>query len=147
MAVGCGAAQLLPLVVIRAWRIPAVRDIVVMLLAQLVQLAVQPSWFTFYADFVTVGLSLVVGAACVPRTRNVPRDAPLWLPVSIGAALAAVLTSTLPVHQLVTSFPSTRLTAAAAGYRCVMSDSPMALIDMNALSRDLKHGCPNQWWT
>jgi hypothetical protein len=29
------------------------------------------------------------------------------------------------------------------GARCVMSDSPMALIELDVLDRDLRHGCPN----
>ena len=39
--------------------------------------------------------------------------------------------------------PVARLAAAARGYHCVMSDSPMALIEMDTLTRDLDRGCAN----
>ena len=138
-------AALLVWLVVRAWRVRSARVIVVMLLVQFVQLAFEPSWFTFYADFVTVGLALLVGAASV-RREPAPagyRDASPALALGIAAALVTTLTSTIHERGLVTGFPSARLTAAAARYRCVMSDSPMALIDINSLSRGLSDGCPN----
>jgi hypothetical protein len=146
-------AVLLAVLVLRAWRVPLARVIVLMLLAQLALVMAEPSWFQFYADYVTVGFSLVVGAACVRRdaTSAVPasvrrpmkRDAPPWLVVAVVACLGSVIALTVPEDILVTGVPAARLTMAAEGYRCVMTDSPMALIDMNLLTTELRRGCPD----
>jgi hypothetical protein len=125
-----------------------VRAIVLILLAQIALLVVGPTWFPFYADYVTVALSLVVGAACVRRQAGdqpaMTRDASPWVAAAIAAILAGVMGWTVPEKILVTEVPGERLAAAAKGYRCVMTDSPMALIDMNRLTTQLRRGCPDR---
>jgi hypothetical protein len=43
----------------------------------------------------------------------------------------------------VAPFPGGPLAAGVRRSRCVMTDSPMALIELDALSRDFAHGCRN----
>jgi hypothetical protein len=40
-----------------------------------------------------------------------------------------------------TPFPGPQFGLAAGQEHCVLSDSPIALIEMNVLSRDLRNGC------
>jgi len=133
----------------RSWRIPAARLIVVVLLAQLVQLGAEPSWFTFYADFITVPLALLIAAAAAPAVRErVGAVPPLErarigkAPVGVAVALLVLLALALP-RTLIESFPRARLAKAVATSRCVMSDSPMALIELDALARSFRPGCRN----
>ena len=152
IAVALGAG-LLAVLVLRAWQVRLARIIVLMLLAQLAVIMVEPTWFQFYADYVTVALSLVVGAACVRRDVAVAapadrqpagtRDVSPWLATAIAVCLGAAIAWTVPETTLVRGVPAARLTAAAKGYRCVMTDSPMALIDMNRLTTQIRRGCPN----
>lgn len=154
---------LLVVLVLRAWRLRLVRGIVLLLLAQLGVIIAEPTWFQFYADYVTVSLSLVIAAACVRRgptvtprrpsprpvnrvaegRRPLSRDASPWLAAVITVVLAGAIGWTVPEKILVTGVPATRLAEAAKGYRCLMTDSPIALIDMNLLTAQLRRGCPN----
>ena len=40
-------------------------------------------------------------------------------------------------------YPASRLTPVADRVRCLITDSPVALIQLNALSRNLANGCPH----
>jgi hypothetical protein len=65
---------------------------------------------------------------------------------SVSVALTVASTATALLGRpdyAVASFPGPPLAAAAAGSRCVMADSPMALIELNVLSRNFARGCPN----
>src|SRR5664279_2881542 len=133
----------------RAWRTPSARMLNLLVIAQLVQLIVEPSWFSFYADFVAVSGSLTIAAAATRKAPARGADASdrsrarvLWLPGLVAIAMAAVLVATLP-PALVTAFPTDPLADAVTHQRCVMSDSPMGLIELNVLSRDLTNNCPN----
>jgi hypothetical protein len=60
--------------------------------------------------------------------------------VSVLAAAATTYTYLTGPHQPVSTFPSTRLASAVRHTRCVMSDSPMGLILLDTLSKDLGDG-------
>ena len=65
-----------------------------------------------------------------------------WLPVA-AAGLETVLLVLTGRSNVVAPFPRAPLARAVADTRCLMSDSAMALIQLNALSRGLAHGCRN----
>lgn len=138
------AGSLLALLALRAWRVRAARAAVLVLGVQLVQIMVQPSWFTFYADFLTVALALNVAAGVhrVPRPVQAPKGRPrrAAAPVVVGLVASALLPPALS-PTLIDPFPRRMLTAAVAGARCVQSDSPIGLVQTNTLTRDLEHGC------
>jgi len=138
------AAGVFAVLALRAWRHPRARLVVVVFAVQLTQIAVDPSWFTFYADFVTVSLSLLVAAAIAPapaRAKGNDGRVGWWAP-GLAIALVCSLVWTIP-RPLITGFPSRRMSEAGEVFRCVVSDSPMALIDMDVLSHDYHDGCPD----
>jgi hypothetical protein len=111
-------------------------------------LAAAPSWFAFYADYLAPATALCVAAALVSRPAGrrkllsrLGRAAP-----GILLTLALLLTTSFLTggeNRSAIAFPGTRLADAVRDTRCVMSDSPMGLILLNALSRDLANGCRN----
>lgn len=132
----------------RAWTRPEGRMLVVLVIVQLVVVAVSPSWFPFYADYVTpaLALALAVGADGLYRAGWASRAARRRTLTARGGPVAAVLVLTVLVVPLCwqragTAFPSVRLTKAVGAARCVTADSPMALIELNALSRSFSPGC------
>ena len=146
-------AVVLVFLVSRAWRVRRARVIVLLLLAQIALIAAEPTWYQFYADYLTVALSLTVGASFVRReaatdaprrTRSpVTRDASVWVAAVVAVCLAAAITRAVPERILVRGVPAARLAAATRGYRCPMIDTPMALIDLNLLTPELRRGCAN----
>ena len=143
---GCVVAALLLVVAaVGAWRCRLGRPAVILLAAQLVVLFAAPSWFPFYADYVAGALSITVAAGAawpVLRGRRLPRGVVAWLPTGAAAAVTVLVLATRPAAA--PPAPGlARLSEAVAGTRCVMSDSPMGLIEVDALSRGLAHGCPN----
>lgn len=137
----CGFAVALAL----AWRVRPARLVVVLVLAQTVVLLAAPSWFGFYADFVAPAAALTLAAASAPlrtriRTGVLARAVP-WLAVGVAAAITI---GALVGDRTGTPLPTTRLTAAEQGYRCVMSNAATGLIVTDMLSHDLSAGCP-EW--
>jgi hypothetical protein len=66
--------------------------------------------------------------------------------VAVAALVVAAVMSASALansHNLVAAFPGKTFERATAGLHCVMTDSNSALILMNRLSTDLRHGCPN----
>ena len=130
---------------VAAWRARAARLAVIALVAQVAVLVAAPSYFPFYNDFAAVPLAIVVAAAVHVFAARIPSDyrarpgvlAACALVVA-GAAGASVF---LP-EETVQPFPRT-LTGSVAASHCVMSDSPMVLIELNVLTRDLRNGCRN----
>lgn len=131
--------------VIRAWPVRAARPAVALLLGQLGILLAAPSWFGFYTDYLAVAAAVTVAAAAAPlprrgravrrRLRGLP-----WL--ATGAAGAVTVAALVLGTTVVTPYPAAaRLARAVAGERCVMSDTPMAEIELDVLSRDLSDGC------
>ena len=137
--------------VVAAWRAPAVRLPAALLLANAGVLLAGPSWFFSYFDFLTPAAALCVatGAAAVGVVRR-ETGRLLARACGVAGAVVVVLALVIPANRLWyggdktrASLPSSELAAAVANVRCVMSDSPMALIGLNALDRNLANGCPN----
>lgn len=131
--------------------------VVAVAVAQLGVLVVAPSFFVFYADYAAGALSLVIALAACRRpdtpTGRARRRAPSRvgsrvgpLTAGVAVALAAAMTATVVLarpDRAALPFPGASLAAKVAGKRCVMADSPMALIELDVLSRDLSNHCPN----
>jgi hypothetical protein len=145
-----------------AWGTPSARLAVALTLLQVAVLVLAPSWFSFYTDYAApaIAVTLAAGAgALAARANGVPAAggraarpgrldrAPVAViaPVAV-VALAALETVLLIVtgrSNVVAPFPREPLARAVADTRCLMSDSSMALIQLNALSRGLANGCQN----
>jgi hypothetical protein len=131
--------------VLLAWRERSGRVVVVLLAAQTALLLSAPSFFSFYSAFVvpaaalTFALAAAEVTAWLVRARMGIRVVGVAL-LGIAVAVAGVLLVPIRV-QIGRPFPGKQLGAAAGQRRCVLSDTPMALIQMNVLSRDLRHGC------
>jgi alpha-1,2-mannosyltransferase len=129
--------------------------------AQVAVLLIAPSFYWFYADYAAPGaaLTLAVAAHQVSRAHSqarartraatdarsrAERAARRWawrLPViAFGTAVAAMAFGLMPVRAVPPGRGS-RLTPLVSAAHCVTSDSPMLLIRMNVLSRDLERGC------
>lgn len=144
-----------------AWTRPAGRALVVLVAVQMVVLAVSPSWFSFYADYLTPALALAFavgvdgirgarwasfGARASLRARALfGARRRLETEARIGPVLVVlslvVLVVPLCWQRAGTAFPGARLAKAVSGQRCVTADSPMALIELDALSRSFASGC------
>jgi hypothetical protein len=131
---------------IRAGRLPSV-----LLVAQLIVLFAAPVYFWFYADYVMPALCLAFGAAVHSLTGRVELPAPARRSGTVAGALLVAMSAALFVRVDTTHPPDSVLAAPGAamkratlGVRCVQSDSPMPLILLDVLSRDLRNGCP-QW--
>lgn len=136
-------------VCVLAWRAPLGRLIVALLVANVTVIAAAPSYFTFYNDFIALPLALAVGMAVRRRAAATTGSAWRW-PTVLGAVLgaAAVVTSAVMCIVLppntVLAYPAQELASGVAGARCVQSDSPMPLIELNVLTRALDNNC--QLW-
>ena len=137
--------------VIVARRAPTVRLPAALLLASAAVLVAGPSWFFSYFDYLTpaAALCIATGAAAMGGVRR-QTGALVVRACAAAGAMVVVLALVIPVRRLWYGhdraralLPSKQLMAATADVRCVMSDSPMALIGLNALSRSLANGCPN----
>jgi hypothetical protein len=136
---------------VAAWRAPAVRLPAALLVASGGVLVAAPSWFFSYFDYVTPAAALCVatGAAAVGVLRR--ETGRLFAHACAGAgAVVVVLALVIPATRLWygsgkarASLPSSQLASAVTNVRCVMSDSPMALIGLKALHRNLANGCAN----
>lgn len=140
LAVGAVALAVL------SWSIAAARIAVVLTVAQLALLLLAPSYFDFYSDFAAPALALVLaGGASALGVLLARRRAQRWATlVWLAPATAAALTAFLLGYgrsNAVQPFPGRQLAAAVATLRCVQADSPMALIELDALSRDFANGC------
>ena len=122
------------------WTDRSARVVVTVLAVNLLVLLAGPSYFVHYAALTAAPAALVIGIALGrPTTR--PRLRPVATAL-LAAGLAVFLASgarilTRPAGR---AFPAAAFTRAApAG--CITADDPQALIQMNRLSRDLRHGC------
>jgi hypothetical protein len=132
---------------IAAWRCRPCRLFVTIAAAQVIVLILAPSYFPFYDGYLAASLALVVAgaAACHPHPagflhRIGPAAAALTITAAATATVLAVFAWPVTVVQ---PFPGRTLAGRVARVRCVMSDSPMALIELDALSRDFADHCPN----
>lgn len=141
-AVAWVALALLVVVLGAAWRSRPTRIFVVVAAAQLALLVFEPSYLSYYSGYLTGALALCVAAA-VGTTGRVTLRA-----VGATAVVAAAAITVISLARFgnwgISRFPdAARGRAAAADVRCVVADSPMALIELDALSRGLADGCPN----
>ncbi|HZZ98173.1 MAG TPA: hypothetical protein VFE19_14215 [Jatrophihabitantaceae bacterium] len=137
-----------------AWQLPSARPVVVLCAAQLGVLCTAPSFIYFYPDYFTVSAALTIGVAAsqlyqlkwLARSHRLVRGLArtvAWLPALLLAVTLAVayaqgrMAGSVPIPGLAD------VAAAVAGDRCVMADTPMALISVDVLSRDLVDGCQN----
>jgi alpha-1,2-mannosyltransferase len=131
---------------VAAWQVATARLVVLVAVSQVLVLLVSPTYFNYYSGYATAALSLVLaaGAHRVGRRRITAQIGRVLAVGSlVGAAtLSAVTLFARPV-TIVAPFPGSQLADAVRHVRCVMADSPMALIALNDLSRDLANQCPN----
>lgn len=125
-----------------AWQVRACRLLVVVLAVQLALVMAVPSYFVFYSGYPGAALALTVAAAASAPHVRLARAVP-------GAALVAACALTVitgVAHRPAFTTPvrgAADLARAVEGTRCLVSDTPMALIQLNALSRGLANDCPN----
>ena len=91
--IAVAGAIVLAVLIWRSWSTIAVRAVVVLLVAQLLQIWFQPIWYPFYSDFITVARSSLVVAAAVAGTDRAPGPSTSWirahrLPTGLVAMLA-----------------------------------------------------------
>ena len=134
-----------------ARRTPAMRLPAALLLANGAVLVAAPSWFFSYANYLTPAAALCVatGAAAVGVVRR-QTGRFFTRACAVAGAVVVVLALVIPANRLwygrgktYASLPSRQLASTVTYVRCLMSDSPMALIALNALNRSLANGCPN----
>jgi alpha-1,2-mannosyltransferase len=103
-----------------------------------------PSWFHYYCDYLAVALALAVAGAAgsTAHRPTAARRVVDWLPVAAVAAVTGLILG-LGAAVLHPFRGAAQLTRAVAAQRCVMTDSPIAQIELDALSRGLANGCPN----
>lgn len=143
-----GLALVMAACVVAAWQQPPVRPLVVLLPLQAVVLLASPSYFHFYDDYLAVAACLTVAAAVetlhartrVARRRPTVRAALTWALVA-GVAAAPVLQVSPGVVAVTVIRHQHAFAAAAARVPCIVSQSAMDLIMMNALSRSFEPGC------
>jgi alpha-1,2-mannosyltransferase len=134
-------------VLVLAWRARVTaRVIVVLVVVQFGVLMAAPSWFTYYCDYLAVGLALCIGAAAsaapgmrMPQLRLLP-------PLLLTAAVLTI-TSSITITASVVIKPyhgATQLTRDARNIQCVMSDNTTVLLRLDAFTRGLEAGCP-EW--
>lgn len=141
------AALVIASMCVVAWRAPCGRLPAALLVAHLGVLVAAPSYYPFYNDYYAAPLAIVVAATVHVVVARVPRSVPRrtkWaavvaLAVTVVAGAAAAIY--VPKSTMI-AFPS-QLTSAVAGSRCIMADTPVVLIELNVLTRDLRRGCRN----
>jgi alpha-1,2-mannosyltransferase len=129
-----------------AWRTASARLLVLLCATQFGVLLTAPSYFLAYSEFLAATLSLVLAAAAHGARRSRLVDLAALSAAAVTVATAAALTAFAVVVRpvrLIQPFPGAALARGVAHVRCVMSDSPMALIELDVLSRDLAEHCPN----
>jgi hypothetical protein len=127
-----------------AWGHRPARVAVVLAAADLAVLFVESVYNTYYSGFAAAGAAIVVAVAFQRHAQG--RLARVG-PVLAGGTLVAVAVFTVLavfVRQVsvAAKFPQ-GLAPKVAHVRCVVADSPIALIELNSLSRALANNCPN----
>jgi alpha-1,2-mannosyltransferase len=128
-----------------AWRERSARVVVVLLLAQTALLLLAPSYFPDYAAFVVPAAALTFALASARVANWLGQRGRVLRVAGIVMVSAAVVGAVIRVVPLSvgyrTPFPGPALNEAAEQQRCLLSDTPIALIEMNVLSRDLRNDC------
>ncbi|HKC26872.1 MAG TPA: hypothetical protein VKB75_02565, partial [Jatrophihabitans sp.] len=120
-----------------AARTPIGRAMVVMLGLELVVFFATSTWFYTYCDYLAVPLALVVAAAA-SRARL-----PAFAQVTFAALTTVVTFANGGLHMVAPLTGSKPLADGVANIRCVVSDTPMTLIQLNALDRSFTGDCEN----
>lgn len=128
-----------------AWRVASGRVVVLVVVAQLAVLLAAPTYFGYYSGYLAPGASLLVAVAAEAGRRGAyramrARSAHMLV---LGAAVLSVSALLVGSGRLITAFPGAQLARGTTHVRCLMADSPMALIELDALSRNLADRCPN----
>jgi alpha-1,2-mannosyltransferase len=128
-----------------AWRVPGCRVILFICVGQLAVLAVSPTWYAYYPDYVAVPLSAgVAGGITFVLTRFRLGSIALPLTAVIIVAACSLTLTRLAAGSFVRNMPDeTAIRADLAASPCVVSDSPMLLIAVDALGRSFEPGCHN----
>jgi hypothetical protein len=134
-----------------AWRTPLVRLPAALLLASAAVLLAAPSWYVNYADFLAPAAALCVATGATAIAAATHATAPAFGRVAaVTGAIVVLVAIVAPAERMWfgrsrpgAAPPSRELASAVSDVRCVVSDSPMALIGLNALDRGLAGGCPN----
>ena len=125
-----------------AWADPTGRMLTVLVGVQVVVMVMSPSWFAFYADYLTpaLALALAIGVANAVTVTVAPVSRRR---IAGAAAVVGLVVLVVPLtwQRIGFAFPGPELTRAAGASRCVTSDTPMALIELDALSRSFSAGC------
>lgn len=118
------------------------RVVVAALGAELIVFLATPVWFYTYCDYLAVPLALTIGCAAASGRQRVG-----LVVAATSTAFAAVTCAATflagGLHLVPSLSGSGRLARAAAPVHCVVADTPMALIELNALDRSFTGGCRN----
>lgn len=119
------------------------RFFVVLLVLTVAVLLAAPTWYQHYPAFAAGPAALVVGSATGALSQRLPRRAmaqPLLAVVLIVGLMAYA--APLITLKLGHRFPLQRLAVAAQTSRCVTTDDPMNLIELNLVGRNISRNCP-----
>ena len=124
------------------WRRPALRPWAILVAAQLCVIAILPP-FLHYAGWAapvgTAVLATTIDTAWIRRSAS-PRFRGALVLTSAGAIGVLLLLSS--VRHVGHRLDLSRLRDATAAARCVSTDSPVLLIELDRLSRSVREGCP-----
>lgn len=126
-----------------AWSGRSGRLPVVLVAAQLVVLVAAPTYFPFYAAYLAVSLALLVAAAAGSAKRVARVSATALL---AGAVALSAVAGLIRTPSITAPFRGAGVLARGVAHvPCLVSDSPMALIELDALSRGLAHPSCLNW--
>jgi alpha-1,2-mannosyltransferase len=126
--------------------VASARVFVALLVVQCAVLCVGPPYYTHYGAFLGPPVALTMGVGAERLTAIARHWTPSWrVPLIAGMALVLLVVA-LPVlfRPLYERFDGARVAAVLANRRCVVADSPGALVLANVLTRDLDRRCPTQ---
>ncbi len=128
-----------------SWRVAGCRVVLLICAGQAAVLALGPTWYSYYPDYLAVPLAAgVAGGIDFILTRSRLRSLALPLTAVIVMAAFGVTLTRLDTGSFVRTIPNeTAVSAVLAASPCVVSDSPMLLISVDALGRSFDPGCHN----
>ena len=143
VAMAVGVLVLTAVVLARHER--SARVVVVLLVAQTAMLLTAPSFFPAYTTFVIPAVAVILAVAAGRVAGWLAPRARVLRIAGVGVLSAAVVVGGVLLMPIKVGggrpFFGTELGALAGKERCVLSDTPIVLIEMNVLSRDLRNGC------
>jgi alpha-1,2-mannosyltransferase len=145
VAVTLVAGAALAAMTLLALRVRVARLWVALLVVHSLVLLAAPVFFVVYAAFIAVPLALVLGTSAALLSARLRATAPRRVHAAVAATAVAGLAllgvGTVAAAPLGDSFPGRRLASFVPTKGCVRSDSPIALIQLDLLSRTLRSGC------